>query len=72
MRKAVKGSRGTVQSAPRPTALPMPGERCTFYGKPDAAGRAVEILVDGKPRSYRDTKSAAIDAAEFLHPKEEQ
>ena len=25
-----------------------------------------EILVDGKPRPYRDTKSGAMDAAAFL------
>ena len=33
-----------------------------------------EILVDGKPRSYRDTKAVAIEAAEYLknrHPHSE-
>ena len=29
-------------------------------------GAQFEILVDGKPRSYRDTKSGAMDAATFL------
>ena len=29
-------------------------------------GAQFEILVDGKPRSYRDTKSGAMDAAMFL------
>jgi hypothetical protein len=29
-------------------------------------GAQLEILVDGKPRSYRDTKSGAMDAATFL------
>ena len=31
-------------------------------------GAQFEILVDGKPRSYRDTKSGAMDAATFLIP----
>jgi hypothetical protein len=33
-----------------------------------------EISVDGKPRSYRDTKAMAIEAAEYLkqrHPHSE-
>ena len=25
-----------------------------------------EIVIDGKPRSYRDTKATAIESAEFL------
>ena len=29
-------------------------------------GAQFEILLDGKPRSYRDTKSGAMDAATFL------
>ena len=29
-------------------------------------GAQFEILVDGKPRSYRDTKSGAMDSATFL------
>ena len=29
-------------------------------------GAQFEILVDGKPRSSRDTKSGAMDAATFL------
>ena len=29
-------------------------------------GAQFEILVDGKPRCYRDTKSGAMDAATFL------
>jgi hypothetical protein len=29
-------------------------------------GAQFEISVDGKPRSYRDTKSIAMEAAEFL------
>ena len=29
-------------------------------------GAQFEILVDGKPRSNRDTKSGAMDAATFL------
>ena len=34
-------------------------------------GAQFEILVDGKPRSYRDIKAVAIESAEFLksrHP----
>ena len=30
------------------------------------SGAQFEISVDGKPRSYRDTKAAAVDAAEFF------
>ena len=30
------------------------------------AGAQFEILVDGKPRSYRDIKAVAIASAEFL------
>ena len=30
------------------------------------SGAQFEILVDGKPRSYRDTKRVAIEAAEYL------
>ena len=33
-------------------------------GKPP--GAQFEILVDGKPRSYRDIKAVAIASAEFL------
>jgi hypothetical protein len=29
-------------------------------------GAQFEILIDGKPRSYRDTKATAIEGAEFL------
>jgi hypothetical protein len=29
------------------------------------SGAQFEIAVDGKPRSYRDTKAMAIEAAEF-------
>jgi hypothetical protein len=29
-------------------------------------GAQFEILVDGKPRSYRDTQPTAMDAADFL------
>ena len=29
-------------------------------------GAQFEILVDGKPRSYRDIKAVAIETAEFL------
>jgi hypothetical protein len=37
-------------------------------------GAQFEISVDGKPRSYRDTKATAIEGAEFLkqgHPHSE-
>ena len=33
------------------------------------AGAQFEILVDGKPRSYRDIKAVAIASAEFLKSK---
>ena len=33
-------------------------------------GAQFEILVDGKPRSYRDTKIAATDAATFLKSRQ--
>jgi hypothetical protein len=29
-------------------------------------GAQFEILIDGKPRSYRDSKPVAIEAAEYL------
>ena len=32
-------------------------------------GAQFEILVDGKPRSYRDIKAVAIETAEFLRSK---
>jgi hypothetical protein len=32
----------------------------------NAPGAQFEILVDGKPRSYRDIKAVAIASAEFL------
>jgi TusA-related sulfurtransferase len=31
-----------------------------------APGAIFEILVDGKPRSYRDIKQIAIESAEYL------
>ena len=37
-------------------------------------GAQFEIIVDGKPRSYRDTKAIAIEGAEYLkqrHPHSE-
>lgn len=37
-------------------------------------GAQYELVVDGKPRSYRDTKLIAIEAAEYLkqcHPHSE-
>jgi hypothetical protein len=39
-----------------------------------APGAQFEISVDGKPRSYRDRKAVAIEAAEYLkwkHPHSE-
>jgi hypothetical protein len=39
-----------------------------------ASGAQFEISVDGKPRSYRDTKAIAIEGAEYLkqrHPHSE-
>jgi hypothetical protein len=30
------------------------------------SGAQFEILVDGKPRSYRDIKPVAVESAEFL------
>jgi hypothetical protein len=33
-------------------------------------GAQFEILVDGKPRSNRDTKSGAMDAAAFLKSRQ--
>jgi hypothetical protein len=39
-----------------------------------APGAQFEISVDGKPRSYRDRKAIAIEAAEYLkrkHPNSE-
>ena len=33
------------------------------------SGAQFEILVDGKPRSYRDIKAVAIASAEFLKSK---
>jgi hypothetical protein len=44
----------------------------TLLGK--APGAQFEISVDGKPRSYRDRKAVAIEAAEYLkwkHPHSE-
>ena len=32
-------------------------------------GAQFEILVDGKPRSYRDINAVAIETAEFLRSK---
>ena len=32
-------------------------------------GAQFEILVDGKPRSYRDIKAVGIETAEFLRKK---
>jgi hypothetical protein len=43
-----------------------------MLGKP--TGARYEISIDGKPRSYRDTKSVAQEAAEYLkrrHPNSE-
>jgi hypothetical protein len=34
-----------------------------------APGAQLEISVDGKPRSYRDRKAVAIEAAEYLKRK---
>ena len=34
--------------------------------KNDANGAQFEIIVDGKPRSYRDVKAIAIEAVMFL------
>jgi len=34
-----------------------------------AGGARYEIAVDGKPRSYRDEKSIAIEAAQYLKSK---
>jgi hypothetical protein len=39
----------------------------TSTGK--AAGAQFEISIDGKPRSYRDRKPVAIEAAEYLKRK---
>ena len=39
-----------------------------------APGAQFEISIDGKPRSYRDRKAVAIEAAEYLkwkHPHSE-
>jgi hypothetical protein len=39
-----------------------------------AHGAQFEISIDGKPRSYRDRKAVAIEAAEYLkrkHPHSE-
>jgi hypothetical protein len=39
-----------------------------------APGAQFEISVDGKPRSYRDRKAVAMEAAEYLkskHPNSE-
>ena len=36
------------------------------FGPP---GAQFEILVDGKPRSYRDINAVAIETAEFLRSK---
>jgi hypothetical protein len=33
-------------------------------------GAQFKILLDGKPRSYRDTKSGAMDAATFLKSRQ--
>jgi hypothetical protein len=35
----------------------------------DRPGAQFEILVDGKPRSYRDIKAVAIETAEFFRSK---
>ena len=40
----------------------------------EALGAQFEISVDGKPRSYRDRKAVAMEAAEYLkwkHPHSE-
>jgi hypothetical protein len=43
----------------------VPREECGMtLGKP--TGARFEILIDGKPRSYRDTKPVALEAAEYL------
>lgn len=34
--------------------------------KKNPPGAIFEILVDGKPRSYRDIKQIAIESAEYL------
>jgi hypothetical protein len=34
--------------------------------KKNLSGAIFEILVDGKPRSYRDIKQIAIESAEYL------
>jgi hypothetical protein len=34
-----------------------------------APGAQFEISIDGKPRSYRDQKAVAIEAAEYLKGK---
>jgi hypothetical protein len=34
-----------------------------------APGSQFEISIDGKPRSYRDLKTVAIEAAEYLKGK---
>ena len=47
---------------PRSQALHLAGNRID--------GAQFEILVDGKPRSYRDTKIAAIEAAAFLKSRQ--
>jgi hypothetical protein len=36
------------------------------------SGAQFEILVDGKPRSYRDIRAVAIASAEFLKSKRPQ
>jgi hypothetical protein len=35
-----------------------------------ASGAQFEISVDGKPRSYRDTKEVAIEAADYLKQRQ--
>jgi hypothetical protein len=37
---------------------------------PRAPGAQFEISIDGKPRSYRDRKAVAIEAAEYLKWKQ--
>jgi hypothetical protein len=58
---------------PKPPA-PPPTEPLPPAALGKALGAQFEISIDGKPRSYRDRKAVAIEAAEYLkwkHPHSE-
>ena len=39
---------------------------CHYCGRENEGSTQFEIMVDGRPRSYRDVKQVAIESAEYL------